>query len=281
MKKILITGASGFLGRRAVAAFGQDYVVYTPSHTELDITSTASVESTLTALAPELVLHCAAISDVGRCQQEPELSRQINVEGSLRIVQASRAVGAKCVLCSSDQVYFGSTVQQPHREDEALNPTNVYGCHKLEAEQRCLCADPDCVLLRLSWMYDRASQSLTEHGDFLRTLLDQLCKGTSLVYPIHDRRGITDVNQVVQRLRLAFTLPGGVYNFGSPNTMSTFALMQRVLFQLGVERPLTENTQAFCSAPRNLCMDPGKAAAYGVVFSTTEEGLVENLKALL
>ena len=140
----------------------------------------------------------------------------------MNIATAAGLVGAKCLLCSSDQVYAGSAVRGPHREAEAVRPGNLYGREKLAAEERCMEANPDSVSLRLSWMYDARTLNPGEHSDFLRTLLAKLRTSETLRYPANDMRGITDVNQVAEKLEAAFDLEGGVSNFGAPGTKSMF-----------------------------------------------------------
>lgn len=275
MNKLLITGASGFLGRRAAIHFANAYTVITPTHQEFDITDPAAVAQKIAEYRPDVVLHCAALSDVAACENIPKKSWDINVNGCVNIAHAASQAGAKCVLCSSDQVYFGSSQTEPHRETECLSPQNLYGQEKLAAEKRCMEVDPDCVLLRLSWMYDSKTMSDHEHGDFLRALLPRLSMSEPLSYPIYDKRGITDVNKVIANLEPTFQLPGGVYNFGSPNQISTFDLMVQVFKRLGLNQTqLVRNTQAFSDGPRNLCMNIEKVQAFGISFSSTEDGLV-------
>ena len=277
--KLLITGASGFLGGRAARYFAKNYEVVAPTHADMDITDGAAVQAYFRAERPDFVFHCGAISDVGTCEKEPERSFAINVEGAVNVAGAAAAVGAKCVLCSSDQVYFGGSEQKPHRENEKLAPKNRYGREKLEMEQRCLDEVPDCVLLRLSWMYDGKPLREGEHGDFLRTLLPKLRAGERGSYPVYDRRGITDVGEVLANAEKCFHLPGGVYNFGAPNDCATYELMERVFTRLGLDRSLLEpNETAFADHPRNLCMDQEKAERAGLIFSSTEAGLIRAIR---
>jgi len=247
----------------------------------MDITDPASVRRYMEALRPEYVLHCAAVSDVGQCQRQPERSWEINVLGSLHVVEAAGALGAKCLLCSSDQVYFGSPLQSPHGETEPLSPANVYGRQKLEMEQRCLDADPRCVPLRLSWMYDLRKAEPGEKDTFFTQLTADLAAGGPLVFRVYDRRGITDVNRVVENMEKAFSLPGGVYNFGSPNALSTPDMVKAALQAAGMEwqGEIREDREAFAVSPRNLTMDTRKLEKAGIFFPDTAEGLAQALGA--
>lgn len=282
MKKILVTGSSGFLGSRIVEYYKKRYDILTPTHGELDITDEMKVLNYFELNKPDIVIHCAAISDVGVCERDPERAYLINVEGSVHIAKASKDIQAKCVICSSDQVYFGSLVEVAHKEEEELTPVTIYGKGKLEAEQMCLEVNPDCVLLRLSWMYDARVSRQDEHGDFFTTLIPKLKTEETLSYPIYDRRGITDVNEVVENIEKALYIPGGVYNFGSPNEMDTYSTIQKMFFEAKLESVrLCENREAFADSPRNLSMDQEKINRYGIFFSVTLDGLVRNLLNVL
>ena len=280
--KLLITGGTGFLGRRSAGYFrAMGFPVLTPSHGDLDITEENAVRDFFRKSKPEAVIHTAAVSDTGLCQREPAWSEKINVDGSVFLARACREFGSKLVICSSDQVYSGSTLPGPHREAEPVTPNNVYGNQKLLAEQRCLEILPDTVCLRLSWMYSRDSIP-GEHGHFLTTLKAALEDETKpLTWPVHDVRGITDVDAVIRNLPQALQLPGGIYNFGSENHLSTYETVKILLSQLDAEAALarlTPNEEAFSLEPRDISMDMGKIREAGIFFPTTGQGLLDALQ---
>ncbi|HBA47154.1 MAG TPA: hypothetical protein DCZ91_05020 [Lachnospiraceae bacterium] len=282
-KRLLVTGASGFLGSRIVLFYGKQvqyrYDVYAPSHKEMEITERESVEQAFCRFRPDYVIHCAAVSDVRACEKEPERSWKINVDGSRNIAEASARYHAKCLIAGSDQVYFGSRKKEPHREDETLYPQNVYGREKLGAEEECLDVNPKCVLLRLSWMYDVRTVREKEHGDFFRTLALKRKVLEPLEYPVYDRRGITDVNEVVGNLEKAFMLKGGVYNFGSPNDRNTYETVRALFEALEWDTArLIKNEESFAGEPRNLCMDLSKIQEHGIFFRPTVRALTENCR---
>lgn len=282
MKKLLITGTSGFLGVRIADYYKDKYEICAPTHAQLDITDEKSVSNVLEEYRPDAVIHCAGISDLAIFERERERSWRINVDGSVNMAKASDKIRAKCVICSSDQVYFGNRTEGPHREDEELSPVTPYGQGKLCAEQECLKVNSDCVQLRLSWMYDTFTRNGNEHGDFFRNLLRQIEQGEELRYPVYDRRGITDVNEVIRNLEKVFEIPGGIYNFGSTNDMDTFRTMCTVFQNVGLEvGRIGRNEEAYRDNPRDMCMCMDKAASFGICFSTTVDSLSENLKHFL
>ena len=89
----------------------------------------------LGTLHPDVLVHAAAVSDTGACERDPEGSWKVNVTGVEYLSKACRENGTKLIFASSDQVYTGSEVRTPHREDEILTQANVYGREKLEAER--------------------------------------------------------------------------------------------------------------------------------------------------
>lgn len=279
--KLLITGGTGFLGRRAAEHFrGLGHTVLTPGRQELDITDREQVLAWLQTHRPQWVLHTAAVSDTQACQKDPAATGRVNRDAPGYLAEACSAVGARLVFCSSDQVYSGSPRPGPHLETEALSPSPEYARQKLEAEGRCLAAAPDAVCLRLSWMYSRDSLP-GEHGHLLTTLRTALRRGDAMTFPIYDRRGITPVEAVVENLPLAFGLPGGVYNFGCENTASTYATLRSCLEQLHAWEALsrlTPNEAAFADAPRDISMDCGRIRANGIRFPDTATCLMAALK---
>ena len=279
MKKLLVSGASGFVGSRAAKFYREKYEIYAPSHREMDITDEESVYAVFEGFRPDYVVHCAAISDIGRCDREPEGSWKINVDGSRHVAKASGRYSAKCLVCSSDQVYQGSGGKGPHREEEIVEPVNLYGRQKKRAEEECLRENPNCVVLRLSWMYDVHRKNRKEHGDFFTGLLSGLKDTEILRYPIYDVRGITDVHEVVGNLERAFELKGGIYNFGSPNDRSTYKTVIAMFEGLGWDtNHIEKNEEAFAERPRDISMDQGKLNACGIVFTPTVEALIRNGK---
>ena len=80
--RIMLTGAGGFLGSRLFTYYREKYEVWAPSHKELDFTRKESARKAVQDFHPDVLLHCGAISDVGACERDPELSMRVNVEGT-------------------------------------------------------------------------------------------------------------------------------------------------------------------------------------------------------
>ena len=250
-------------------------------HGELDFTKEEETEKAVRAFRPEVLLHCGAISDVGACEREPELSLRVNVEGTRNLARACREAGARMVMCSSDQVYFCGQEEgenreaflSPHREEEACRPIPVYGKHKLLAEEACFAEQPDSVILRLTWMYGELTEREIRKGkgNLAVTLRKMLREKRSQSFLTTDHRGVTDVNGVVRQMEAAWRLPTGIYNFGSPSSGSMYETVRSVLAAFR-EEALAEPAEGK-NGLRNLAMDVGKAEAGRICFPDSAEGL--------
>ena len=136
--RLMITGATGFLGSRALSVWKETHTVEVlPSallRGEMTRERTEALAAALSAFAPEVLLHTAAISDTGFAERSPDIARQANVELPQTLARLCAAQGCKMLFCSSDQVYNGCPGKGPFAESEPLAPLNVYGRQKLEAE---------------------------------------------------------------------------------------------------------------------------------------------------
>lgn len=279
MKKLLITGASGFVGSRVVERWRNDYIILAPSHTELDITDTISVERYLLEQAPQVVVHLAALSNTWYCEQHPDESYRVNVEGVCNLATAAARNGVKLILFSSDQVYNGNLESGALDEDVAVAPENVYGRHKLEAEQRALELCPSAVALRATWMYDSERAGMPVHQNFVLNIANAIKERKPLVLPVREYRGITWVRDVVEYLPATFTLPGGVYNYGAGNTMNTYetaCCYCEMLVGLRSGPLLQPDYERYPQHERNLAMSTEKifrASGGAVCFGSTMDGL--------
>lgn len=268
MKRILVTGAGGFLGARILQQLAGRLELLTLPRGLMARAGQQELLEAVQRLHPDGILHTAALSDTGYCEAHPEESRRANVEVPVWMAEAARAAGAKLVAFSSDQVYAGLKEQGPFTEDTPLSPANVYGRHKLEAEQRVLDILPDAVLLRATWLYDLPGYGLPIRGNLPLNLWRAARTGEVLRFSRRDYRGVTYARQAVEALLPALELPGGAYNFGSENDADMFTTAHRFCTVLGV----TPTLEA-ADWPRSLLIDTAKARAGRLMFDSTVDGI--------
>ena len=276
MKKLLITGSTGFLGSRLALYYKDKYELLLPTHSQLNVSREEAVMAYMEQFQPDIVLHCAALSNTWYCEQHPEESHRVNVQGTVKIAKACKHIGAKLVFMSSDQVYNGTPVSGPLKEQDVFQPVNVYGRHKLEAEQRALRNNPMSVALRLTWMYDVPSSPMKLNSNILVNIQKALDEGTTIKAATHEYRGVTNVWEVVRNMEQTLELPGGIYNYGSGNHIDSYTLFLKVANIMGTKEPSTfilPDEERFSEQTRNLTMDCSLINNFGIRFNDSVEGI--------
>ncbi len=279
--KVLITGSSGFLGSRLAYYYREKYDLLLPAHSELNVSHEETVKAYLEEHRPEVVIHCAALSNTWYCEQHPEESHRVNVQGTVRMAKACKLTGAKLVFMSSDQVYNGTPMPGALKEEDVFQPVNIYGRHKLEAEQRAQWNLPDSVGLRLSWMYDLPDSRMKLNSNMLVNLQKACTEGSTVKAATHEYRGVTYVWEVVKNMDKMLSLPGGIYNAGSGNTMNSYKLHLQVAKLMELKEPsewILPDVERFSDRERNLTMDCSLIGTHGIHFKDSLEGVKEAIQ---
>ncbi len=170
--RIVVTGADGQLGRELLPRLADLGEVIGCTVSDLDVT-TPQCADRLAGLSPEWVVHAAAVTDVDGCERMPEQAMGVNAEGTSRVAEGCRRVGAGLVYLSSDYVFDGRK-GTPYTEGDTPNPLNVYGQSKLAGECATRTLGSRWVIIRTSWLYG-------VHGaNFVKTILRKVAAGEGL-----------------------------------------------------------------------------------------------------
>lgn len=156
-RKALIVGASGLVGSHLLPEFQNGWTVTgtfmsqaAPGLRQLDMTDASATLALVREIQPDVVLCPAADPNVDRCEQQPEMTRRINQDGTRSVLEAARAVGATMVYFSTDYVFDGSGA--PYDEDAPCKPMNEYARQKVACEEMVR-AYPKHVIARVSAVY--------------------------------------------------------------------------------------------------------------------------------
>lgn len=270
--KILVTGAGGFLGSRLVQYYRTEHTLFPIGHKDCDITKEKEVKNCIIEIQPDIVIHCAAISDIAECEKDPVQSKKVNVDGTKYLIKACREYSnTKFIFCSSDQVYVGGENKELHVETEDVAPPHLYGQQKLEAECIIHDLDANAICLRLSWMYDKKKEEKQTHDHLISILAKQIWEKKKMMYSNQDFRSITYVWEVVGNMEKIWHLPGGVYNFGSENNESTYEVARRILRLWNADEKYLEKD--LFKKSRNLRMDFTKIKKENIIFHSTKDML--------
>ncbi|KAF2196063.1 NAD(P)-binding protein [Delitschia confertaspora ATCC 74209] len=147
MRTVLVTGASGLLGRQVLKTFQLDGFnavgtalnrVSPPSIVKLDILDTEAIENVLNDVKPDVVVHCVANRFPDSCSADPEAAHKLNAAATKALASATFSRDIFLIYISTDYVFSGRPGEAPYKVDSATDPPNVYGQTKREGEKAVL-----------------------------------------------------------------------------------------------------------------------------------------------
>ncbi len=180
--KVVVTGVKGQLGydvmreltKRGHEAVGVDIE-------EMDITDAAAVKRVLTDCAPDAVVHCSAYTAVDRAEDEPELCRRVNADGTKNIAEVCAELDCKLIYLSTDYIFSGEG-ERPWEPDDEPAPLNVYGQTKYEGEKEIKSRCKKYFIVRISWVFG------INGNNFIKTML-RLGRENGAVKVVDDQIG--------------------------------------------------------------------------------------------
>ena len=178
---ILVTGANGQLGNemRRLGAVSPNNYIFTDV-AELDITNSDAVMNAVKAASVEVIVNCAAYTNVDKAESDEATAELINATAVANLAAAMKEVGGTLFHVSTDYV-FGSEGNTPRTEDMPLNPLGVYGRTKLHGEQAILESGCKALIFRTAWLYSefgnnflKTMMRLTAEKEQLNVVFDQV-----------------------------------------------------------------------------------------------------------
>jgi dTDP-4-dehydrorhamnose reductase len=226
MTRVLVTGGGGQLGREFALLLGADAAA--PGHAELDVADEQSVSEAFDLHRPELVLHCAAWTDVDGAESDPEGAWRVNEYGSRHVARAARACGAALVGFSTDYVFAGDD-PAGYDEQSPVAPHSVYGASKLAGERALLTEHPEAHVIRTAWVFSPRGHNflltmlrLGAERDELRVVDDQIGCPTAAA---HLARGT---------LELVEHCPPGIFHLAGGGATSWYGFASAIMEEAGL-----------------------------------------------
>jgi dTDP-4-dehydrorhamnose reductase len=208
--RIVIVGAAGRLGQALHGRFSQQARVTGLTRADLDLTSPDSIRSALGGLEFDRLILPAAMTAVDPCETTPGTAFAINATAPKLIAEICAEKGAHMTHVSTDFVFDGGKAGA-YDEDDPAEPISVYGASKLKGEVNVLEADPDHLVVRVSWLYGPGKPAFPEW------IVDKACAETEISLP-GDKTGSptssVDVADWMVQLILDPSRPpaGGIYH---------------------------------------------------------------------
>jgi UDP-glucose 4-epimerase len=273
--RALVTGGAGFIGSNLVDALlerGDDAHVLDDlsngrrenvhARATLHVGDVREPDALFDEVRPELVFHLAAQANVRTSVERPDLDAEINVLGTVRVLEAARRHGAQVVFSSTGGAIYGEC-EEPAREDAARQPLSPYGTSKLCGEEYLATWNrlygTSHVSLRFGNVYGPRQEPHGEAGvvAIFMGLLEE--GGTPTIYG--DGRQTRDyvyVGDVVDAVLRAAEHDGGVYNVGTGAETSVLELYDEIQRATGIEREAAHAAERLGELQRSV-LDPGAA----------------------
>lgn len=208
--RILVTGGTGQLGRALRRLAPDEHHVAAPGSGELDVTDPIAVRERIESTAPDLVVHAAAMTDVDRCEREPDLAFRVNALGTQHVASSAAAAGAALFYVSTNYVFDG-TATEPYHEFARPAPISVYGASKLAGEDVVRALVPRHAIVRTAMVYDETGRN------FVNTML-RLAETRDALSVVADQHG---------NPTYAADLALGIYQLVTAGAVGTYHLVNR------------------------------------------------------
>lgn len=220
---VLVTGANGQLGnciRNAAVRSSKDNYIFTDV-AELDITDANAVNKAVEDNDVELIINCAAYTNVDRAEDDADFAETLNAVAPRNLAEAIKKVNGTLIHVSTDYVFGGTPAKTPLAEDEPAAPTGVYGLTKLHGEEAIEKTGAKALIFRTAWLYSEYGKNfvktmlmLTSSKPELKVVFDQV--GT----PTYAQDLADTIFDIVENRK--FVGNEGVYHFSNEGVCSWF-----------------------------------------------------------
>ncbi len=237
--KVLVTGVKGQLGydvvneleKRNIEAVGVDIE-------EMDITDAESVNGVIREAAPDAVIHCAAYTAVDAAEDNEELCRKVNAEGTQNIADVCKALDIKMIYISTDYVFDGQG-ERPWEPEDERHPLNVYGQTKYEGELAVQNTLDKYFIVRIAWVFG------VNGKNFIKTML-RLAETHNRLTVVNDQYGSPTYTYDLARLLVDMVLTEkyGVYHATNEGICTWYEFACEIFKQAGVEMEVVPVTSA-------------------------------------
>jgi len=237
--KILLTGASGLLGKALIFESKSEYALYGTylstnlgikdvSLLRVDISKEDIFFETVSKIVPNIIIHTAALTNVDLCEKEKELAYKINVVGTENVVKFAKKVKTKLVYISTDFVFDGKLGN--YTEEDITNPINYYGFTKLKGEEISLTYEKSLVIRTSIFGLNPLG---SKPG--IERVVEDVKRGKKIYAPVDCFYTPISVNSLA---RIIYSLiekdTSGIYHIGSKERISRFKFFDLLLSIFGL-----------------------------------------------
>jgi len=215
--KLMLFGSKGMLGSDLCKLLSKDYTLFSYTKEELDITDSLRLQEKILQVKPEIVINCAAYTNVEGCESNFEQALEVNANAVREIAKNCKQIGAILIQISTDYVFDGCLLEG-YKENDKTNPLNKYGITKLKAEKYIQNILEKHYIVRSSWLFGKNGKN------FVRTIIN-LLKVKEILSVVDDQRGCPtyteDLSKGIKEL-FEGDYPYGIYHINNKGNCSWY-----------------------------------------------------------
>jgi len=231
--KVLITGASGILGSsifKIMDSAGHDVIGFNSS--QININNFNDVQEKTLAFQPDIIIHCAALTDVEQAEKSPELCYQVNYTGTLNFVNAAKLANAKFIYISSTGCY-GSHKEIPYAEYDDVMPPTVHHRSKFVGERVVAENHPEHLIVRTGWLF---GGTIAHKKNFVYNRYLEAKSNSKITSDPFQTGTPTSVTEVAQQLLVLIEKKVcGTYNIVSEGSCTRYEYVDYIVKQFGLD----------------------------------------------
>ena len=270
--KVLITGAGGKLGGALQVQLREKRDVIGADRAMLDVADYANCRRVIDEIRPDIVLHCAAWTDVNGCALDPQKALRINGAGTQNLAAATAHRGIAMLYVSSNEVFDGA-LRRAYNEYDTPKPINAYGYSKLYGERALAQVNPRHYIVRTAWLYARGG------GNFLHAILKAAKAGKALRVVTNEVANPTATDDLAAAIaQLIESERYGAYHLVNEGAVSRWGLARFALDKAGfADRPIArisrQQWQRPSTPPEYTPLANTAAAAIGIRLRPWQEAV--------
>lgn len=274
--KILITGASGFLGKKAMKIFSEKYEVIATVKVEqegtikMDVSNRNEMFKVIEKFKPDILFHTAALVDLDFCEKNKILAWDINLSTPVYLADLCKEKNIKLVVISSDYIFSGNN--SPYYEDSVAHPKSFYGFVKMIMEQAVKTINPNAIILRPSIMY--GFNNLGGKDKLVVPIVDALKEGKEVAIDDFRPKYPVLIDDIIKNVMMLLEKnERGVFNFASEKAIDRFEMAKIVARVFGLNENLISKVKEkeFKNKPHHVQLINKRMPA--LKFASFEEGV--------
>ena len=246
--RILITGANGMLGQRAVEYFSNqnkkvellgtsiepEPVYSNADYISCDLTERESIKKLVYNFCPDVIINTAAFTNVDLSGTERETAWKVNVKAVEYLAESARVLDAHLIHISSDYIFDGK--RGPYTENDAPNPIGYYGRTKLASENVLRISGTNFTIIRTNVLYGIAKNS---RPDFVKWVVNSLRQNKQIRIVTDQINNPTFIDDLVQAInKIIDYKKTGIYNIGGKEFLSRFDFTIKIADYFNLDKNL-------------------------------------------